>query len=67
MIHEVRQDTYVPGAEETDLLMIYTRYNRITIGSLKNSHQKSTLTLKMGYILYLWGGEESPKTAPGRV
>ena len=25
MIHEVRQDAYVAGAEEIDLLMIYTR------------------------------------------
>ena len=39
-IYEVRQDTYVSGTEERDLLMIYTTYKRITIGSLKNSHQK---------------------------
>ena len=37
-IYEVRQDVYVSRAEERDLLMIYTRYKRITIGSLKNSH-----------------------------
>ena len=48
-IYELR---YVLEAEERDLLMIYTRYKRITIGSLTNSHQKINLP-KMCYILYL--------------
>jgi len=32
-LYKVRQDTYVPETEERDLLMIYTKYKRITIGS----------------------------------
>jgi len=48
-IYEVRRDAYVPGAEEKDLLMIYTRYKRITIGSLRTL-TRNPLTLKMGYI-----------------
>ena len=42
-IYEVRQDAYVPKAEERDLLMIYTGYKRITIDFLKNSDQISLL------------------------
>jgi len=51
-IYEVWHDAYVPGAEKRDLLMIYIRYKRITIDSLKNSHQKLTFS-KNSYILYL--------------
>jgi len=38
--------------QKRDLLMIYTRYKRITIGSFKNSHHKINLP-KMHYIIYL--------------
>jgi len=41
-VNEVQQDAYVPDTEERDLLIIYTKYKRITIGSIKNSHQKLT-------------------------
>ena len=50
-IYKVRLDAYISEAEEREMV-IYTRYKRIIISSLKNSHQKS-LTLKMGNILCL--------------
>ena len=69
-IYKIRQDAYVPGAEERDLLIIYTRYKRITIGSIKNSHQKSTIPLNPKnelHPLFIERRRNPQKTVPDRV
>ena len=52
-IYKVRQDAYIPGAEErsiNDLHKIQEDYNWF---SQEHSSEINHLTLKMGYILYL--------------
>ena len=61
-IYEIRQDTYVPGAEERDQYIIYIRlqedFNWFSQELLRNQ-----LTLKWVQILYLQGGEENPQNS----
>ena len=65
-IYKVRKDTYVSGTEERDLLIIYIKYKRITIASLKNTLQKS-FTLTIGSHLLFIGRRRNPKTVPSGV
>ena len=60
-IYEVRQDVYVPGTEErsiNDLHKIQEDYNWFS----QELSPEINLFLKMGYILYLYGGEETLKS-----
>ena len=52
------------GAGQRDLLMIYIRYKRITIDSLKNPHQKSSKILLHPLFTRR---KRNPKTASSRV
>ena len=54
-----------PG-QKRDKSMIYTRYKRITISSLKNILQKSTNS-NSEFTSSIIGRRRNPKTAPGRV
>jgi len=64
-IYKVRQDNYVPGAKEKDLL-IYTRLQE-DYNLFSQELIQKILNLKNGLHPLFIGSRRNPKIAPGRV